>query len=152
MLQLVCKLITQGLLPRRYCTALSSFSGIVTDILLILHDTGQNIQGLVPNVKMISKGCAEGKVCRFKGLMAYRLVSGLAEFNPNYHCINGSLYDSDSYEAISVVSSFDQMKKGEQFHIHPGIVDGLTQSAGFVMNGPVEQVENEWAPSLDATL
>ncbi|KAK7958037.1 polyketide synthase [Apiospora saccharicola] len=83
---------------------------------------------------MISKGCAEGKVCRSKDLMAYRLVSGLVEFDPDYHCIDGSLYDSDSYEAISVVS-FDRMKQGGQFHIHPGIVDGLTQSAGFVMNG-----------------
>ncbi|KAK8128696.1 conidial yellow pigment biosynthesis polyketide synthase [Apiospora sp. TS-2023a] len=95
--------------------------------------------------------CAEGKVCRFKRLMAYRLASGLAEFNTDYQCIDGSLYDSDSYGAISEVS-FDQMKKGGQFHIHPGIVDELPQSAGFVMNGPVEQVENEWAPSLDVTL
>ncbi|KAF1952293.1 polyketide synthetase [Byssothecium circinans] len=77
--------------------------------------------------------CAEGTTCRFNGPMAYRLVSALAQFNPDYHCIDEVLYDSASYEAACVVS-FGQMKKGGTFHVNPGAVDGLTQSGGFVMN------------------
>jgi hypothetical protein len=77
--------------------------------------------------------CAEGKSCRFNGPMAYRLVSALAQFNPDYHCIDEVLYDSDAYEAACVVS-FGQMKKGGTFHVNPGAIDGLTQSGGFVMN------------------
>lgn len=70
---------------------------------------------------------------RFNGSMSYRLVSGLATFNPDYHCIDDVLYDSDAYEAVCRVS-FGQMKKGGKFHTNPAAVDGLTQSAGFVMN------------------
>jgi iterative type I PKS product template protein len=70
---------------------------------------------------------------RFNGSMSYRLVSALAEFNPDYHCIDDVLYDSDAYEAACRVS-FGQMKKGGNFHTNPAAVDGLTQSAGFVMN------------------
>jgi iterative type I PKS product template protein len=70
---------------------------------------------------------------RFNGSMSYRLVSALAEFNPDYHCIDDILYDSDAYEAACRVS-FGQMKKGGSFHINPAAVDGLTQSAGFTMN------------------
>ena len=70
---------------------------------------------------------------RFNGSMSYRLVSALAEFNPDYHCIDSVLYDSDAYEAACHVS-FGQMKKGGSFHTNPAAVDGLTQSAGFVMN------------------
>ncbi|EFX00827.1 polyketide synthetase [Grosmannia clavigera kw1407] len=70
---------------------------------------------------------------RFNGPMSYRLVSALAEFNPDYHCIDDVLYDSDAYEAACRVS-FGQMKKGGRFHVNPAAVDGLTQSAGFVMN------------------
>lgn len=70
---------------------------------------------------------------RFNGSMSYRLVSALAEFNPDYHCIDDVLYDNDAYEAACRVS-FGQMKKGGSFHINPAAVDGLTQSAGFVMN------------------
>lgn len=79
--------------------------------------------------------CAEGegKTYRFNGPMAYRSVSELAEFNPDYHCIDEVLYDHDSYEAVCRVS-FGQIKKGGTFHINPGAVDGLTQSGGFVMN------------------
>lgn len=78
-------------------------------------------------------GCAEGKVSRFGGNMSYRLVSALAEFNPDYHCIDEVLFDSDGYEAACTVS-FGQMKQGGNFFINPGMVDGLTQSAGFTMN------------------
>ncbi|KAF2464727.1 polyketide synthetase [Lindgomyces ingoldianus] len=97
----------------------------------------QRLQRDLTNVKAqfdrMRRQCAEGKTCRFNGPMAYRLVSALAQFNPDYHCIDEVLFDSASYEAASVVS-FGQMKKGGTFHINPGAVDGLTQSGGFVMN------------------
>lgn len=77
---------------------------------------------------------AEDRTCR------HRPVSSLAEFNPDYHCIDEVMFDSDSYEAVCRVS-FGQMSNGRgsrgdgtTFHIHPGVVDGLTQSGGFVMN------------------
>lgn len=65
--------------------------------------------------------------------MAYRLVSALAEFNPDHYCVDEVLYDNELYECIQVVS-FGQMKKGGIFHINPGVIDGLTQSGGFTMN------------------
>lgn len=55
---------------------------------------------------------------RFNGSMSYRLVSALAKFNPDYHCIDDVLYDSDAYEAACHVS-LGQMKKGCNFHISP---------------------------------
>ncbi|KAI1378719.1 polyketide synthetase [Hypoxylon crocopeplum] len=97
----------------------------------------QRLQQNLPNLKAQSdrmrRQCAEGKTCRFNGAMAYRLISGLAEFNPDYHCIDEVLYDNDSYEAVCRVS-FGQMKKGGIFHTNPGAIDGLTQSGGFAMN------------------
>ncbi|TQV91536.1 polyketide synthase [Cordyceps javanica] len=77
--------------------------------------------------------CSEGKSCRLSGPMAYRMVATLAEFDPDYHCIDEVLYDSDNYEAVCTVS-FNQMKKSGTFYINPGAIDGLTQSGGFVMN------------------
>lgn len=76
-----------------------------------------------------------GMTCRFSGPMAYRLVSSLAEFNPDYHCIDEVLYDNDSYEAVCRVS-FGQVKHGDgvAFHTSPAAIDGLTQSGGFVLN------------------
>lgn len=76
--------------------------------------------------------------CRLSGPMAYRLVSSLAEFDPDYHCIDEVLFDSEHYEAVCLVS-FGQVKHHSDsgpllFHTSPAAIDGLTQSAGFVMN------------------
>ncbi|KAJ3493731.1 hypothetical protein NLG97_g4549 [Lecanicillium saksenae] len=97
------------------------------------HRLQQNISNLQNNFDRMRRQCAEGKTCRLSGPMAYRMVATLAEFNPDYHCIDEVLYDSQDYEAVCTVS-FAQMKKGGTFHINPGAIDGLTQSGGFVMN------------------
>lgn len=104
----------------------------------------QHLERELPILKAHSdrmrRQCTEDRTCRLTGPMAYRLVSSLAEFNPDYHCIDEVMFDSDSYEAVCRVS-FGQMSNGRgsrgdgtTFHIHPGVVDGLTQSGGFVMN------------------
>ncbi|TWU71000.1 t1pks [Metarhizium rileyi] len=98
---------------------------------------GCNVQNKLPNMaehlERMRLQLAEGKTCKFSGPMAYRLVSALAEFNPDYYCVDEVLYDNESYECIQTVS-FGQMKKGGVFYINPGIIDGLTQSGGFTMN------------------
>ena len=95
------------------------------------------LQAAIPMLKShfarMRAGCGEGSVSRFSGRSAYRLVSALAEFNPDYHCVDDVLFDSDNYESACRVS-FGQMKKGGDFFINPGAIDGLTQSAGFTMN------------------
>ncbi|KAJ4389519.1 hypothetical protein N0V93_006989 [Gnomoniopsis smithogilvyi] len=94
------------------------------------HQLQANLAAFTGNVERMKQS---ETTSRFHGNISYRLVSALAEFNPDYHCIDDVLYDSDAYEAVCRVS-FGQMKKGGSFHINPAAVDGLTQSAGFVMN------------------
>jgi hypothetical protein len=65
--------------------------------------------------------------------MAYNMVQALAEFHPDYRCIDETILDNETLEAASMVS-FGDVKKGGTFHTHPGFIDGLTQSGGFVMN------------------
>jgi hypothetical protein len=79
------------------------------------------------------QSCISGKTFRFSGPMAYNMVQALADFHPEYRCIDETIYDNDAYEAACTVS-FGQMKKGGSFHTHPGAIDGLTQSGGFIMN------------------
>lgn len=93
----------------------------------------QKLPNMMEHLERMRRQLAEGKTCRFSGPMAYRLVSALAEFNPDHYCIDEVLYDNELYECIQVVS-FGQMKKGGIFHINPGVIDGLTQSGGFTMN------------------
>lgn len=79
------------------------------------------------------QACVEGKTYRFNGPMAYNMVQSLADFHKDYRCIDETIYDNENYEAACTVS-FGQMKQGGKFHTHPGAIDGLTQSGGFIMN------------------
>ncbi|KAF2168849.1 hypothetical protein M409DRAFT_20864 [Zasmidium cellare ATCC 36951] len=79
------------------------------------------------------RACVEGKTFRFNGAMAYNMVQSLADFHKDYRCIDETIYDNANYEAACTVS-FGQMKHGGKFHTHPGAIDGLTQSGGFIMN------------------
>ncbi|KAM3449461.1 hypothetical protein MY3296_006926 [Beauveria thailandica] len=79
------------------------------------------------------RNSANGKAFRFNNRMAYNMVSRLAEFDPDYQCVDETVYDNDSYEAACTVS-FGRMKKGGVFHTHPAALDVLTQSGGFIMN------------------
>jgi hypothetical protein len=65
--------------------------------------------------------------------MAYNMVQSLAEFHADYRCIDETVLDNENLEAACIVS-FGGIKKGGVFHTHPGYIDGLTQSGGFIMN------------------
>lgn len=97
------------------------------------QDLTDNLPVVKSHFDRMRRQLADGKTSRFIGAMSYRLVSALADFNPEYHCVDDVLYDDGDYEAAFKVS-FGQMKKGGSFFINPGTVDGLTQSAGFAMN------------------
>jgi iterative type I PKS product template protein len=99
------------------------------------------ISSLEREVPMIKSRMAEmrdncgtgGRTFRFNGPMAYNMVQSLAEFHPDYRCIDETVLDNENLEAACVVS-FGEIKKGGTFHTHPGYIDGLTQSGGFIMN------------------
>ncbi|KAJ9400459.1 hypothetical protein DTO282F9_2646 [Paecilomyces variotii] len=76
---------------------------------------------------------SSGRTYRFNGPMAYNMVQALAEFHPDYRCIDETILDNETLEAACTVS-FGNVKKEGVFHTHPGYIDGLTQSGGFVMN------------------
>jgi hypothetical protein len=56
----------------------------------------------------------------------------LAEFHSDYLCIDETILDNETLEA-ACTATFGDVKKGGTFHTHPGFIDGLTQSGGFVM-------------------
>lgn len=71
--------------------------------------------------------------------MMYRMISSLAEFHPDHKLIEDIVLDSQTHEATARVS-FGQLlgedgKHVGTFHTHPGVVDALTQPAGFALNG-----------------
>lgn len=74
-----------------------------------------------------------GKAYRFNQAMIYRMVSSLAQFDPNYKALDEIILDSATMEASSRVG-FANVKKGGNFYTHPAFIDALSQSAGFVMN------------------
>jgi len=78
-------------------------------------------------------GVGSGKTYRFNRSMAYKMVESLAQFHPDYRGVDEVILDNDTLEALCRIS-FGNVKKGGTFHTHPGYIDGLTQSGGFVMN------------------
>ncbi|GIZ44770.1 hypothetical protein CKM354_000795900 [Cercospora kikuchii] len=111
---------------------------LATCQILFTNDTERqalatNLSTVKGNFERMRNHLADGKTCRFSGDMAYRLVSALADFNPDYHCVDDVLYGNQDYESACRVS-FGRMARGGQFYINPAAVDGLTQSAGFSMN------------------
>ncbi|GIC88991.1 type I polyketide synthase [Aspergillus udagawae] len=85
------------------------------------------------HIETMRENSCQGAIFRFNGPMAYNMVQALAEFHPDYRCIDETILDNETLEAASMVS-FGDVKKGGTFHTHPGFIDGLTQSGGFVMN------------------
>ncbi|KAJ6183799.1 type I iterative polyketide synthase [Penicillium mononematosum] len=85
------------------------------------------------HMKTMRDNSCKGAIFRFNGPMAYNMVQALAEFHPDYRCIDETILDNETLEAACTVS-FGDVKKGGTFHTHPGFIDGLTQSGGFVMN------------------
>lgn len=81
----------------------------------------------------LEKGLATGKSYRFNKPMIYKMITALADFDPNYRALNQIILDSDAMEASSIVG-FADINKGGNFHTHPAYIDGLSQVGGFVMN------------------
>jgi iterative type I PKS product template protein len=79
------------------------------------------------------EGVGGGKTFRFNRSMAYKIVESLAQFHPDYRGVDEVILDNDTMEALCSIN-FGTVKKGGIFHTHPGYIDGLTQSGGFVMN------------------
>jgi iterative type I PKS product template protein len=95
------------------------------------------VQKDIPRVKArmdeMRENSRSGKTYRFNGQMAYNMVQSVAEFHPDYKCIDEAILDNETLEVACHVN-FSRMKKGGTFHTHPGALDGLTQSGGFAMN------------------
>lgn len=79
------------------------------------------------------KGVESGKTYIFNKPMIYKMVSTLAQFDPNYRALDEIVLDSSAMEASSV-ADFSAIKKEGKFHTNPAYIDALSQSAGFVMN------------------
>lgn len=84
-------------------------------------------------MESLSKGLATGKTCNFNKPMIYKMVSTLAQFDPNYRAMEEIILDSSAMEASSV-ANFSAIKSEGTFHTNPAYIDALSQSGGFVMN------------------
>lgn len=90
-------------------------------------------------VQTLRQGIAAHRTVRFTRNMMYRMISSLAEFHPDHKLVEDIVLDSQTHEATARVS-FGQLlaedgKHAGAFHTHPGVVDALTQPAGFALNG-----------------
>lgn len=75
----------------------------------------------------------EGNTFRFGKSMIYKMVSQLADFDPNYRGLVDIIMNNDELEALGKVSFKDIMDDGD-FHTNPAYIDSLSQLGGFVMN------------------
>ena len=100
-----------------------------------LNDLGQGAAHAKSRKAQMRESCGvdDSRTFRFNGAMAYNMVQSLADFHPDYRCIDETILDNKALEAACTVS-FGGMKKGGVFHCHPAYIDGLTQSGGFIMN------------------
>ncbi|KAF7180566.1 hypothetical protein CNMCM7691_009857 [Aspergillus felis] len=97
------------------------------------NSLAKDVSTVRTHIETMRENSCKGAIFRFNGPMAYNMVQALAEFHPDYRCIDETILDNETLEAASLVS-FGDVKKGGNFHTHPGFIDGLTQSGGFVMN------------------
>ncbi|KAL9105864.1 MAG: hypothetical protein Q9227_009027 [Pyrenula ochraceoflavens] len=85
-------------------------------------------------IEAMSKQISEaGNTYRFSKNMIYKMITQLADFDPNYRGLVGITLDNDQLEASGHVS-FKNVKKGGSFHTNPAFIDALSQLGGFVMN------------------
>ncbi|KAJ5150806.1 type I iterative polyketide synthase [Penicillium canariense] len=99
----------------------------------VFNSLAKDVSAVRTHIGAMRENSCKGAIFRFNGPMAYNMVQALAEFHPDYRCIDETILDNETLEAASMVS-FGDVKKGGNFHTHPGFIDGLTQSGGFVMN------------------
>lgn len=97
----------------------------------------EKLQKGVPELKHKSQalrdGIPSGEVSRYTGAMCYRAIRPLARFHPDYRAAGEVLLNSNTLEAVSRLN-FATIKRDGTFHTHPGVIDALTQSCGFIMN------------------
>lgn len=84
------------------------------------------------SLRRLRDGLLEGKTYRFNRSMIYKMVAAVAEFDCNYRAIDDIILDSDALEACGNVR-YNCSDEGS-FHIHPAILDALSQIGGFVKN------------------
>lgn len=90
-------------------------------------------------VQALRQGISTHRTVHFTRNMMYRMISSLAEFHPDHKLVEDIVLDSQTHEATALVN-FGQLlaedgKHVGAFHTHPGVVDALTQPAGFALNG-----------------
>ena len=85
-------------------------------------------------MQALRDGIAVGDSARFNRPMVYRMIRPLARFHDDYRAIDEVVLNSKTFEASSKLS-FGSVKRGGDFHTHPAIIDALSQSCGFAMNG-----------------
>lgn len=78
-------------------------------------------------------GIVTGAVSRYNGAMCYRAIRPLARFHPDYQAAGEVLLKSDTLEAATRLS-FNNVNRVGSYHTHPGVIDALSQSCGFIMN------------------
>ncbi|EGX97261.1 polyketide synthase, putative [Cordyceps militaris CM01] len=68
------------------------------------------LQSQLPQTKVrfeeMRRNCANGKTFRFNNAMAYNMVSKLAEFDPDYQCVDETVYDNENFEAACTSGGF----------------------------------------------
>jgi len=97
----------------------------------------QTLQKEVPKLKQkfqtLQNGIVTGVTTRYTGAMCYRAIRPLAKFHPDYKAAGEVILNSDTLEAVSRLS-FAGVKRTGNYHTHPGVIDGLSQVCGFIMN------------------
>ncbi|KAI9689779.1 MAG: Type I Iterative PKS [Bathelium mastoideum] len=99
----------------------------------VLENLEQQKDSVKARMATLRKGLASEKTYTFNKAMIYRMISPLANFDPKYRALDQIVLDSPAKEASSVVD-FTGIKEQGSFHTNPAFIDGLSQSAGFVMN------------------
>ena len=95
-----------------------------------LEATSTDIQR---RIEALQAGLTTGAAERFNRTMVYKMIRPLAQFHQDYKTLSEVILDSKTLEATSKVNLKDVRAEGN-YHTHPGYIDGLTQSGGFIMN------------------
>ena len=93
----------------------------------------QKVPEYVARIDYLRREANNGRVLRLNKIYAYKLVSSLAQFHPDYVAADEVTLDSRTLEASSTCSFGQVVSKGN-FSTHPVYIDVMTQTAGFVMN------------------
>ena len=99
----------------------------------VLRNLEQEKATIKTRMASLRERLASGKTYIFNKAMVYKMVASLASFDSKYRALDQIVLDSPAKEASSLVD-FKGIKEQGTFHTNPAFVDGLSQSAGFIMN------------------